>query len=64
MKSKEEVKNKGACIGTVPFAKKVNVTMLILIKTVILICRGRLEGIANVETYRDRQEQTGTYQDK
>ena len=29
-------------------------------KTVILIFRGRHEGIANVETYRDGQGQTGT----
>ena len=27
-------------------------------------CRGRQEGIANVETYRDRQRQTGTYRDR
>ena len=32
-------------------------------KTVIFICRGRHEGIANVETYRDRQGQTGTDKD-
>ena len=42
------------------FARKVNVTM----KTVIFICRGRHEGIANVETYRDRQGQTGTDRDR
>ena len=38
--------------------------MFILIKTVIFICRGRHKGIANVETYRDRQGQTGTYRDR
>ena len=38
--------------------------MFILMKTVIFICRGRHEGIANVETYRDRQGQTGTDRDR
>ena len=42
------------------FARKVNVTMFIPMKTVIFIFRGRHEGIANVETYRDGQGQTGT----
>ena len=37
-----------ACIGTVTFASKVNVT-------VIIMCRGENAGISNVETYRDRQ---------
>ena len=46
------------------FARKVNVTMFILMKTVIFICRGRHEGIANVETYRDRQGQTRTDRDR
>ena len=46
------------------FASKVNVTMFILMKTVIFICRGRNAGIANIETYRDRQGQTGTNRDK
>ena len=71
MKSKEEVKKKRfACIGTVAFARKVNVTMCILLKTVIFICRGRYEGIAHVETCRDRQghkrtdEETRTSRDK
>ena len=41
MKSKEEVKTRFACIGTVPFAGKVNVTMSILMKTVRFICRDR-----------------------
>ena len=64
MKSKEEVKKtRFACVGTVVLAKKVNVTMFILIKTVIFICRGRHEGIENVETYRDRQRQTRTDRD-
>ena len=71
MKSKEEVKKKRfACIGTVAFARKVNVTMCILLKTVIFICRGRYEGIAHVETCRDRQghkrtdEETRTSREK
>ena len=46
------------------FARKVNVTMFILMKTVIFICRGRHEGMANVETYRDRQLQTRTDRDR
>ena len=46
------------------FASKVNVTMFILMKTVIIVCRGRNAGIENVETYRDRQGQTGTDKDK
>ena len=46
------------------FVRKVNVTMFILMKTVILICRVRHKGIANVETYRDRQGQTRTNKDK
>ena len=46
------------------FARKVNVTKIILMKTVISICKGRHEGIANVETDRDRQGQTGTDKDK
>ena len=46
------------------FAKKVNVTMFIPMKTFIYIFRGRHEGITNVETYRDRQGQTGTDKDK
>ena len=64
MKTKEEVKTRFACIGTVAFARKVNVTMFILMKTVIFICRGRHEGMANVETYRDRQLQTRTDRDR
>ena len=53
-----------ACIGTVFFASKVNVTMFILNKTVIFICRGRNAGKANVETDRDQQGQTRTDRDK
>ena len=45
-------------------ARKVNVPMFIPMKTVIFIFRGRHEGIANVETYRDGQGQTGTDKDK
>ena len=37
--------------------------MFILMKTVIFFCRGRHEGIANVEKYRDRQGQTRTDRD-
>ena len=36
---------------------------LLGMNTVIFICRGRHEGIANVETIRDRQGQTGTDRD-
>ena len=64
MKSKEGVKTRFACIRTVTFARNVNVTMFRLIKTVMLICRGRHEGKSNVETYRDRRGQTGTVKDK
>ena len=60
---KKVKKTRFACIGTVPFARKVNVTLFIL-KAVIFICRGRNDGIANVKTYRDRQGQTGTYRDR
>ena len=45
------------------FARKVYVTMFILMKTIIFISRGRYEGIANVESYRDIQGQTGTDRD-
>ena len=41
---------------------EVTVTMFILMKTVIFICRGRNTGVANAETgtNRDTQGQTGT----
>ena len=42
------------------FAKKVNVTMFILMMAVIFICRGIHECISNLETYRERQGQTRT----
>ena len=58
MKSKEEVKIRFACIGTVAFVRKP------LMKTVIFICMGRHVGIANVETYMGRQGQTGIDRDK
>ena len=54
MKSEEEVKTRFACIGTAAFSRKVKVTMIILMKTVIFICRGRYSKC------RDIQEQTGT----
>ena len=63
-KVKKKLKTRFACIGTVAFARKVNVTMFILMKTVIFICRGRHEGITNVKTYRDRQGQTRTDRDR
>ena len=44
-------KTRFACIETATFARKVKVTIFILMKTVIFICRGRHEGIANGETY-------------
>ena len=62
-KVKKKLKARFACIGTVAFARKVNVTMFILMKTVIFICRVRHEGIANEETYRDIWGQTGTDKD-
>ena len=40
------------------FVRKVNVTMLILMKTVIFISRGGHEIIANVEAYKERPGQT------
>ena len=64
MKSKEAVKTRFACIGTVALERKVNVTMFILMKSVLFICRGRHEGISNVDTYRDRQVQTRTDRDR
>ena len=60
LKKKEEFKIWCACIGTVAFASKVNVTLFILMKTVIIICRGRNTRITNVETDRDTQGQTRT----
>ena len=42
-------------------------SLIILMKTVIFICRGRNAGLADVETYRDQQdkkEQTGTHRDR
>ena len=61
---KKRLKIRFACIGTVTFASKVNVTMFILMKTVIFIYKGRNVCIANVETYRDRQGQTGKDRDR
>ena len=46
------------------FASKVNITMFILMKTMIFICRGIVAGIANVETYRERQGKTGTKKER
>ena len=56
------------------YARKVNVTMFILMKPAIFICRGGHKGIANVEKYRDRgtwtrkdmdrQGQAGTIMDR
>ena len=57
---KKKLKTRFACIRKVPFARNVDVTMFRLMKTFIFICRGRHEGTSNVETYRDRQGQTGT----
>ena len=51
-------------MGSVAFARKVNVIMFIMIKIVIFICRGRHEDIAKVETYRDRQGQARTDSDR
>ena len=50
IKVKKKLKTKFACIRTVALARKVNSTIFILMKTVIFICRGRHEGIANVKT--------------
>ena len=61
---KKKLKTRFACIRTVTFARNVNVTMFRLMKTVIFICQGRYEGIANIETYRDRQGQTRTDRDR
>ena len=63
-KVKKKLITRFACIGTVPFARKVHVTLFIVMKTVIFIYRGRHEGITNVETHRDRQGQIGTYRDR
>ena len=61
---KKKMKTRFACIGTVAFASKVNVTMFIPIMTGIFTCRGRNAGIANVETNRDRHGQTRTDSDR
>ena len=63
LKKKEEVKIGFAFIGTLAFASTVNVTMFILMKTVIIICRGIYTGITNVETYREKQVQKRTDND-
>ena len=63
-KVKKELETRFACIETVPFAREIHVTKFILMKTVIFIGRGRHEGIASVDTYRDIQGQTGTDKDK
>ena len=55
VKKNKEVKIRLEFIGTVAFTSKVNVTMLILMKTVIFNCMGRNADIANVETYMDKQ---------
>ena len=60
MKNKDKVKNKVCMHWNSGFARKVDVVMFTLMKTVIFICRGRPAGIANVETYRERQGQTRT----
>ena len=39
-------------------------SLFILMKTVIFICRGRNAGIANAETYRDKQGHTRTNRDR
>ena len=46
-----------------PFSREGNVTIFILMKTVIFICRGRHEDIENVKIYRERQGQTRTDRD-
>ena len=46
------------------FASKVNVTIFILMKTVLFICRGRNVGIANINIYMVKQEQARTYRDR
>ena len=63
-KVKKKLKTRLACIGTLASARKVNLNKFILMKTVIVICMGRHEGIANVETYRDRQGQKRTDSDR
>ena len=64
IKVKKKLKTRFVCIGTVAYARKVNVTMFIMMKTVIFICRGRHEGITNEEKYRDIQGQTRTDRDR
>ena len=46
------------------FTSIVNLTMFILMKTVMFFCRGRNSGRANVETYRDKQGQKRTHRDR
>ena len=46
------------------FASNVNVTILILMKTVKFICSGKNACIASVDTYRDRKGQTGKKRDR
>ena len=64
VKNTEEIKHEFACIETVAFASKVNVTMFIPMKTVLIICRRKNAGIANVETYRDKQGLIRTHKDR
>ena len=61
-KVNKKLRTRFACIETVALARKVNAT--IFIRTIIFICRGRHEGIASVETYRDKQVQIRTDRDR
>ena len=65
VKKKQEIQIMFAGFGKVAFTSKVNLTMIILMKTMVFICRGRNAGIANVEgqTGSDRQGQTKTDRD-
>ena len=59
-KIKKKLKTRFPCIETVAFARKVNVTMFILMNTGIFIFMGRHGGIqGQTRTYRDRQGHQG-----
>ena len=46
------------------FTSNANITIFILMKIMIFICRGRNAGIENLETYRDKQGQARTHRER
>ena len=64
VKKTDKITHKVSYIGTGDFASKVIVTEFILMKTVLIIFREENAGMANIESYKDRQEQTGTAKER